>query len=71
MAEFDIDLTRITIREYRSLFDKEQPQDQEDAVIAKAAGITVEQLLELSQPDYRRLLTKFFKGASEPLSDPN
>ncbi len=69
MAE--IDLNRITIREYRSLFDKEQKQEDEDAVIAKACGITVDELLGLSQPEYRKCIKAFFDKAREPLTDPN
>ena len=67
----DIDLNRITIRKYRSLFDKDQPQEQEDAVIAKACGLTVDELLGLSQPEYRKLIHAFFDRAREPLQDPN
>lgn len=66
-----IDLNVVTIREYRALFDKAQPQDEEDAIIAKACGITVDELLDLSQPDYRRLVKRFFDAAREPLADPN
>lgn len=69
--EFDVDLSRITIREYRSIFDKDQPREEEDAVISKAAGLTVDEMLDLSQPDYRRLLELFFTKAREPLADPN
>jgi len=66
-----VDLTKISIREYRALFAKDQPQAEEDATLAKAAGLTVEELLELSQPDYRRLVALFFEKAREPLADPN
>lgn len=66
-----VDLTRVSIREYRALFVKDQPQAEEDATLAKAAGLTVEELLGLSQPDYRRLAALFFKLAREPLADPN
>lgn len=69
--DWDIDLSRITIREYRALFVKEQPQAEEDATVAKAAGITVDELLELPQPEYRRLIKAFFDKAREPLADPN
>jgi hypothetical protein len=66
-----VDLSTVSIREYRALFDKDQPQAAEDATIAKACGITVDELLELSQPDYRRLVKRFFDAAREPLADPN
>ncbi len=66
-----VDLGRVSIREYRALFVKDQPQTEEDATLAKAAGLTVDELLTLSQPDYRRLVALFFKIAREPLADPN
>jgi hypothetical protein len=71
LNDLKIDLSRVTIREYRALFDKGQPQDEEDATIAKACGITVDELLDLSQPEYRRLCKRFFDTAREPLADPN
>jgi hypothetical protein len=66
-----VDMSRITVREYRALFDKNQPQAEEDSTIAKACGLTVDELLDLSQPDYRRLAKRFFDAAREPLDDPN
>lgn len=69
--EITIDLSVVTIREYRALFDKKQKQEDEDATLAKAVGLTVDELLDISQPDYRRLAEAFFKAAREPLSDPN
>jgi hypothetical protein len=69
--EVTVNLDAITVREYRALFDRDQEQSDEDIVIAKAAGLTVEELLDLSQPDYRRVIAAFFKKAREPLNDPN
>lgn len=66
-----VDLARVSIREYRALFAKDQPQADEDATLAKAAGLTVDELLALTQPDYRRLVALFFQAAREPLADPN
>ncbi len=71
LAEIKIDLSRITIREYRSLFDQDKTDAQSDELVARACGITVGELLDLSQPDYRRLLKRFFETAREPLDDPN
>lgn len=66
-----LDLGKISIREYRALFDKTQTRDDEDATMAKVAGMTVDELLDLPQPDYRRLTTAFMKKAAAPLADPN
>jgi len=69
--EITIDMSVITIREYRELFKKGQKQEDEDATLARASGLTVDELLDLSQPDFRRLAEAFFKAAREPLADPN
>lgn len=66
-----IDLHRISMREYRAMVDTSQPREQGDATLAKAAGLTVEELLDLPQPDYRRLVGAVIKAAREPLADPN
>jgi hypothetical protein len=69
--DLSVDLHKITIREYRSLFDRAQPQENEDALIARCVGMTLDEYLSLSQPDYRRVGEAFLKRAREPLADPN
>ena len=66
-----IDLHRVTMREYRSIFSAEQVQDDEDRIIAKACGMDVDAYLNLSQPDGRRVILKFLEAAAAPLKDPN
>jgi hypothetical protein len=65
------DLYQLTIKEYRSLFDKTQAQDEEDRLIARTAGLSLDEYQALPYPDFRRLAEAFFKKAREPLSDPN
>lgn len=68
--EINFDLDKITIKEYRGLF--ETSQDEEDySTIAKASGLKPEEIAGLSYNDWRRLTRAFFKKASEPLEDPN
>lgn len=69
--ELTVDLQLITIREYRTLFDRTQPQENEDALIAKCVGLSLDEYLSLSQPDFRRVVEVFLKRAREPLADPN
>ena len=64
-----VDLSRISVREFRAIFDKSQPQTEEDATIAKAAGLTVDALLELPVPDYRAVIRAVFADAKA--TDPN
>ena len=69
-SEFDIDLDRITIREYRALFSPQQTAAEETAVLAKAAGMTTDEVLELSVLDYMRLVKAVIHKFREPLADP-
>ena len=68
--EVNLDLNKITLAEYRSLFDDHSP-DEDDAIIAHASGMTVEELQVLGYTDYRALITHFWEKAKDPLADPN
>jgi hypothetical protein len=67
----EIDLHRVTLREFRSIFAPEQQQAEEDRIIAKACGLDVDVYLDLPQPDARRVILEFLAAASQPLKDPN
>jgi hypothetical protein len=69
--EVTIDLNKITIKEFRSLFDKEQSDDEGDKILAKACGLNAEQVSNLPYPDYRRLSKAFFEAVKEPEKDPS
>jgi hypothetical protein len=69
--EIFFDLNRITVREWRSLFKEDQPTDEEDAILAKAAGIEPAEIEKLGHTDWRRFAGAFFKRAGDPLEDPN
>ena len=68
--EIYIDLNLVTIREWRALFKKEQPQDVEDAVMARVCGLSLDEYLELGREDWRRLVGAVFAKATRPLEDP-
>lgn len=69
--EIFLDLERMTIKEYRGLFDPAQTRDEESEILARVAGLTIEEYESLSQPNWRRLTKKFFEKARAPLDDPN
>ena len=70
--EITVDIGRISVREYRASFNPEQKQDDEDGTLAKVAGLAVDELLDLSQPDYRRIITAMLADAKQPLdADPS
>lgn len=63
------DLNRITIREYRAVFNPKQPQDEEDATLAKLYGITVDELNAQSVIIFKRLFATFLEAAKKPVED--
>lgn len=65
-----IDTNRVSIKEFRSLFDAKQPDEDEYAIIGKIIGKTGEQVGEFGQRDYRLVLDAVIKAAGEPLTDP-
>lgn len=66
------DLHLCSIREYRQLFSVENTQENEDALMARVYGLTVEELLGLSYPDYRLIVKEFFDVARNPVgANPN
>lgn len=69
--DITIDLRLITLREFRRLLDAGQEQSAEDSTVAKACGLTLDEYLDLPQPDARRVVQAFLKAATQPLSDPN
>jgi hypothetical protein len=69
--EITVDLRLVTLKEFRSIFEKNQPQIDEDTIVAKACGLTVDQYLDLPQPTARRIIDAFMKAATQPLADPN
>ena len=64
------DLTKITLRQYRSLFDKSQTQEQEDNILALVFGFeSADAMLDgLSQPEYKRLLREMLEQIRDPES---
>jgi hypothetical protein len=70
-AEITIDLGLVTLREFRSIFDKGQPQKEEDQIVAKACGLSLDEYLNLPQPTARRVIAEFMRAATQPLSVPN
>jgi len=69
--EITFDLTRMTVREYRALFDKSQGQDEEDTTLARVCGLTVEEYLDIPYPEWKQLTVAFFHAVRMPLANPN
>jgi hypothetical protein len=70
--EITFDLDVISVKEWRALLNPSQPDAEEDATIAKVAGLKAEDIESLSYREWRRLAKAFFAKASDPhLTDPN
>ena len=67
---YKFDFTKITIREYRSLFETSQKPEDGDAIVAKVTGMSVDEIQSLSYDEYKRLTKEFFDAARKPI-DPN
>lgn len=64
------DFHKITFKEWRGLFDKDQPDDVSNAKIAKVCGLTVSEFDDLSFADHFLLMQEFWKRSRDPLTDP-
>ncbi len=70
--EITFDLTKLKLREYRGLFDPKQKQGDEDEVISRSAGMTLDEYQDLTLYDSKQLVVAFLKTARKPVGvDPN
>lgn len=71
MGEITIDLSKITLNEWRNFFNGGNTPEQDDAFVAKVAGMKPEQVGELLRDDWRRIIKAIAEKGREPLADPN
>jgi len=69
--EIDINIYKISLEEYRAVITPKQKPEEEDAIMARVFGMSIEDYLKLPVPDWRFLTFKFFELARRPLADPN
>jgi hypothetical protein len=69
--EITFDLSRMSIREYRGMFDPQEDDNKTDETLARVAGLTLDELQSLPYPDYRKLARAFFSRCRQPDADPN
>lgn len=77
MADFQLadgraitfDFSRLTVRQWRALFDPKQKLDEEDALIAGACGLSVDEYLDIPLPEWRKLVAAFFEAGKRPISE--
>lgn len=69
--EIIFDLASLTLKEYRALYDPAQTKDEEDTIISRISGLTVDEYVNLSILDWKRLTAAFFRKIREPIIDPS
>jgi hypothetical protein len=69
--EITFDLDAITLEEYRALLSPKQDKTEEDDIMSRACGLTVDEYHKLPHRTWRRLCKAFFEYAMGPLADPN
>jgi len=69
--EITFDLGKLTIKEYRALFDPEQPDKDEYATLGKVTGLGAEEIGDLPLLEWKRLYRAFMTACAQPLADPN
>ncbi len=65
------DLGQVSIKEWKSLFNPAQPDEDEFALIARITGLSVEDVENLKQPEYVLLFKELYARSLNPVSDPN
>lgn len=65
-----IDLSKITLKEWRALFDGSQPEAAGDEIIGKITGLTPEEVLDLPILDWKGLIAAILKKYRDPLQTP-
>jgi len=68
--EITLNLYSFTYDEYMEIFGEGNEQ-KADALVAKCAGLTAEELKALPYPDNRKIYFQFFKKCREVTQDPN
>ena len=65
-----IDLTKISIKEWRDIWSPFTADEAGDASVAKITGLTVERVSAMPLLDYKRITLAASRKFREPLADP-
>jgi hypothetical protein len=68
--EVTIDITKIDISEWKKAVRPNTPDEEEYKIIAKSLGVSEEELIKFSQPDYRLIIDAFVRVGTQPLTNP-
>ena len=67
--ELEINLYSVTLREWRSIFDPKQQQGDENEIVARLLGLTVDEMLDLPQSDWRKAMNAALAESANPEAD--
>lgn len=65
----EIDLRNVTVKEWRAMFDNTQPDHEGDQTLAKASGLSLEEIQNLALYDYRALFAAVVERSGKPLEN--
>lgn len=66
-----VDVSDLTVKEWRDFINPKGKIEDEDSVVAKCSKLTVDEVGEITQLDFRRIVKEIVKQIREPLADPN
>lgn len=69
--EVIFDLYAFTMAEFRALLNVAQSEDEGDEIVARAAGMTLQEVQNLPYLDYRKLFAAFIQRVRNPLENPH
>lgn len=69
--ELTVDLYAVTRKDFREFVNPRGKMEVEDQFVAKVTGLTIEEVGNLPEPDFRLCVRQIIKAIREPLADPN
>jgi len=67
--EFDVDLMKMTFKEYQSILLPSQDDADGSEILGRCVGISGEELDNLPLPDYKRVVQAVVSKARQPVPD--
>lgn len=66
-----VDLSEITIAEWRFMWAFDSDNDKSDAILGSVVGMTVKEIQTLKYQDFKRLTKAVIEAAAQPMADEN
>lgn len=69
--EVEVDLSKISISEHRSLFNAEDKQENEDKLLSRVCGLDLKTFQSLPMSDWKLITECYFWMVRNPVYSPN